>query len=76
MPGQLSAPASRRWRGSAGDRIENGDSTVVTLLDDLCVLCDKDGYEGGMFYPVSHMTLWERFEENPNAHVWLVDFHD
>lgn len=55
---------------------ENGDSTVVTLLDDLCVLCDKDGYEGGMFYPVSHMTLWERFEENPNAHVWLVDFHD
>lgn len=55
---------------------ENGDSTVVTLLDDLCVLCDKDGYEGGMFYPVSHMTLWERFEENPDAHVWLVDFHD
>lgn len=48
----------------------------MTLLDDLCVLCDKDGYEGGMFYPVSHMTLWERFEENPNAHVWLVDFHD
>lgn len=55
---------------------ENGDSTVVTLLDDLCVLCDKDGYKGGMFYPVSHMTLWERFEENPDAHVWLVDFHD
>lgn len=55
---------------------ENGDSTVVTLLDDLCVLCDKDGYEGGVFYPVSHATLWERFEENPNEHVWLVDFHD
>lgn len=55
---------------------ENGDSTVVTLLDDLCVLCGKDGYEGDMFYPVSHMTLWERFEGNPDAHVWLVDFHD
>lgn len=55
---------------------ENGDSTVRELLDDLCVLCDKDGYEGGMFYPVSHATLWERFGETPDEHVWFVDFHD
>lgn len=63
--------------GELKERYGDGDSEVRELLDcNVSVVCDNDGYEGGVWFPVSRDALFERPGDDSSARVWFVDFHD
>lgn len=63
--------------GELKERYGNGDSEVRELLDcNVSVVCDNDGYEGGVWFPVSRDALFERLGADSSARVWFVDFRD
>lgn len=63
--------------GKLKERYGNGDSEVRELLDcNVSVVCDNDGYEGDVWFPVSKDALFERLGADSSARVWFVDFHD
>lgn len=63
--------------GELKERYGNGDSEVRELLDcNVSVVCDNDGYEGGVWFPVTKDALSERLGADSSARVWFVDFHE
>lgn len=59
------------------ERYGNGDSEVRKLLDcNVSVVCDNDGYEGGVWFPAPKDALFERLGADSSARVWFVDFHE
>lgn len=63
--------------GELKERYGNGDSEVRELLDcNVSVVCDSDGYEGGVWFPVTKDALSERLGSDSSARVWFVDFHE
>lgn len=63
--------------GELKERYGNGDSKVRELLEcNVSVVCDNDGYEGGVWFPVTKDALSERLGSDSSARVWFVDFHE
>lgn len=63
--------------GELKERYGNGDFKVRELLEcNVSVVCDNDGYEGGVWFPVTKDALSERLGSDSSARVWFVDFHE
>lgn len=63
--------------GELTERYGKGDSEVRELLDcNVSVVCDNDGYEGGVWFPAPKDALFERLGADSSARVWFVDFHE
>lgn len=63
--------------GEFKERYGNGDFKVRELLEcNVSVVCDNDGYEGGVWFPVTKDALSERLGSDSSARVWFVDFHE